>query len=332
MDELNNQDWTHFLKQFPNVHLLQTTPWGEVKEEFGWRVSRVSVGQIGAQILFKPLVLGFSWAYIAKGPVGKPDEGFWSLIADICKKHRAVFLKIEPDLEQERQNPQIQFFPINSAQKSIHTIQPRRTLIVNLEGSEEDILLRMKQKTRYNIRLSERKGVMVHSSEDVDRFFELLQITGQRDAFGIHSKEYYTKVFNAFVAKKLGKLLFAVYEGILLSAAMIFFHGKRSWYFYGASSNQHRNLMAPYAIQWEAIRWAKSKGCNQYDLWGVPDVDYDNLEAEFTDRSDGLWGVYRFKRGFGGKLTRSIGAWDVVYNPVLYYFYQQYVKNKNLDV
>ena len=332
MNELTNKDWSHFLEQFPSVHLLQTTSWGEVKEVFGWRVSRVSVGESGAQILFKPLLFGLSWAYIAKGPVGQPNENFWNSIADICKKHRAVFLKIEPDMEEERQYPQNKFLPINIAKKSIHTIQPSRTLIVDLEGSDDDILLRMKQKTRYNIRLAKRKGINVHSSQDVNRFYELLKITGQRDEFGIHSKEYYKMVYNAFVEKELGKLFFAEYEGILLSAAMVFFHGKRSWYLYGASSNQHRNLMAPYAIQWAAIRWAKSKGCNQYDLWGVPDVDYEKLEAEFTNRSDGLWGVYRFKRGFGGKLTRSSGAWDIVYNPVLYYFYQQYVKNRKLDV
>lgn len=332
MNELSRKDWGRFINQFPDVHLLQTTPWGDVKEESGWSVSRVNVGNSGAQILFKPLIFGFCWAYIAKGPVGQPNDEFWKLVAEICKKRRTVFLKIEPDFEEEIKFPHMKFLPENSAKKSIHSIQPRRTLIVDLAGSEDDILMQMKPKTRYNIRLAERKGVKVYSSQDVNRFYGLLQITGQRDEFGIHSGAYYRNVYNAFIAKDLGILLFAEYEGILLSAAMVFFNGKRSWYLYGASSNQHRNLMAPYAIQWEAIRWSRVKGCNQYDLWGVPDEEHVKLEAEFLNRSDGLWGVYRFKRGFGGKLIRSIGAWDVVYNPVLYYFYLQYVKNKKLDV
>ena len=84
--------------------------------------------------------------------------------------------------------------------------------------------------------------------------------------------------------------------------------------------------MAPYAVQWEAIRWARSKGCRQYDLWGVPDKDIEHLETEFMNRSDGLWGVYRFKRGFGGTLKRTVGSWDIVFNPVLYSFYLQWVK------
>jgi peptidoglycan pentaglycine glycine transferase (the first glycine) len=106
---------------------------------------------------------------------------------------------------------------------------------------------------------------------------------------------------------------------------MIFARGKRAWYFYGASSKEHREWMPTYLLQWEAMRWARTRGCIEYDLCGVPDFDEEILEGEFTKRSDGLWGVYRFKRGFGGKLRRAMGAWDRPYKPIFYYFYRWWV-------
>ena len=107
---------------------------------------------------------------------------------------------------------------------------------------------------------------------------------------------------------------------------MVFSASKRAWYFYGASDNQKRHLMPTYLLQWEAMLWAKKKGCTHYDLWGVPDQDEDYLENHFNDRQDGLWGVYRFKRGFGGTLTRSVGAFDRVYQRSLYVLYRLYIR------
>jgi lipid II:glycine glycyltransferase (peptidoglycan interpeptide bridge formation enzyme) len=119
-------------------------------------------------------------------------------------------------------------------------------------------------------------------------------------------------------------LLLAEYKQKLLAALMTFRHGNDAYYFYGASSSSHRNLMPAYLLQWEAIQWAKGYHCKSYDLWGIPDAPPSRLEAEFTQRTDGLWGVYRFKRGFGGQIIRSIGAFDYVYNPQLYKVYRFY--------
>jgi lipid II:glycine glycyltransferase (peptidoglycan interpeptide bridge formation enzyme) len=104
--------------------------------------------------------------------------------------------------------------------------------------------------------------------------------------------------------------------------------GKRATYLYGASSNTHRDAMPTYLIQWEAMRWARAQGCTEYDLWGVPDASPQTLEAEFTERSEGLWGVYRFKRGFGGELRRSAGPWDRVYNRPLYNLYRWWASRR----
>ncbi len=111
---------------------------------------------------------------------------------------------------------------------------------------------------------------------------------------------------------------------------MVFAYGSRAWYFYGASTNQHRHRMPTYLLQWEAMRWARDQGCTEYDLWGVPDEDEHTLEDQFAERSDGLWGVYRFKRGFGGNLRRALGPWDRVYQPVLYTFYRWWVERRQL--
>jgi lipid II:glycine glycyltransferase (peptidoglycan interpeptide bridge formation enzyme) len=187
----------------------------------------------------------------------------------------------------------------------------------------------MKQKTRYNIRLAARKGITVRpgSEGDLPAFYELMQVTAERDDFAIHSRAYYEAAHRLFahssdgIGAARGRLLLAEYEGRLLAGVMVMALGKTACYMYGASASELRELMPTYLLQWEAMLWARDQGCREYDLWGVPDEDEAALEARFQERHDGLWGVYRFKRGFGGRLVRSIGAWDLVYAPVRYRVY-----------
>ena len=192
--------------------------------------------------------------------------------------------------------------------------------MVDLSGSEDQILGRMKQKTRYNIRLARKKNVVVRTSGNLEIFSSLMQVTGERDQFGVHGRAYYQKAYDLFNPHADCELFVAEYNHQPLGGVMVFSRGERAWYFYGASDNTHRNRMPNYLLQWEAMRWARDRGCTQYDLWGVPDADFDTLEREFTTRSDNLWGVYRFKRGFGGELYRSEGPWDQVYHPLVYRF------------
>jgi lipid II:glycine glycyltransferase (peptidoglycan interpeptide bridge formation enzyme) len=137
----------------------------------------------------------------------------------------------------------------------------------------------------------------------------------------VHSKEYYQRAYELFHPKGTCELLVAEYDGKPLASLMVFANAERAWYVYGASNDQERNRMPTYLLQWEAIRWAKARGCEEYDLWGVPDENEETLEANFESRHDGLWGVYRFKRGFGGQLKRAAQALDIVYMPLLYKFY-----------
>jgi len=329
MQLLTPQAWDLFIENHPEAHILQTSPWGELKAAFGWTPRYVQHDGLGALVLFRRLPLRKSVAYIPRGPVGDGDWGhFWPLLDNLCQEEGAVFLRVEPHIWEptaddftHRQLPG--FRPTDQ------TIQPPRTILIDLHGDENDILMAMKAKTRYNIRLSERKDVVVRQSDDIASFHRMMLTTGDRDAFGVHSLDYYQSAFELFAPRDACILLMAEYQSQPLAGLMAFSHGDTTWYFYGASTDQERNRMPTYLLQWEAIRWAKEKGCLVYDLWGVPDYPENELEATFTDRSDGLWGVYRFKRGFGGELRRTIGTWDRVYQPLLYKFYQLWSSHRS---
>jgi peptidoglycan pentaglycine glycine transferase (the first glycine) len=336
MPEIDANHWMKFLENHPEAHLLQTTPWGDLKAGFGWEPVRVATtpsrstqAGSGAQILFRKLPLGFSIAYIPKGPLfsrsGDLTSQWDCLLPEIdaaCKKRRAIFLKVEPD-RWEAAGETVE--PPPGFSQSEHAIQPNRTLVVDLTGDDQSVMARMKQKTRYNIKLALKKGVVIHPSADMNTFHKLMQTTSQRDGFGVHSLKYYQRAYDLFHPRGACELFMADFQGEPLAAVMVFIHGKRAWYFYGASASDHRERMPNYLLQWEAMRWARLRGCLQYDLWGVPDEDETTLENQFLNRADGLWGVYRFKRGFGGHLCRSVGPWDRVYFPLLYNAYRRWI-------
>jgi lipid II:glycine glycyltransferase (peptidoglycan interpeptide bridge formation enzyme) len=344
MTEISTQEWEEFVSHHSNVHVLQSPQWGGFKASFDWHVTHVRIGEVGAQILFRRLPFGISFAYIPKGPVPSKLEGperpsrgsstsndfkhwdqLWPEVDEICRSRRVVFLKVEPDLWEEVGLSSGQVMP-KGFRLSSHSIQPPRTLVVDLQAPEDQILGHMKQKTRYNIRLSLRKGVIVRPSSDIETFYQMMHATAERVEFEIHNLEYFRQAYERFHPYGMCELLFAEYEDEPLAALMVFSNGRRAWYFYGASTNVQRNRMPTYVLQWEAMKWARAQGCTEYDLWGVPDTDQGTLEAQFTKRRDGLWGVYRFKRGFGGELRRALGPWDRVYNPLFYTFYRFMVR------
>ncbi len=304
------------------AHLLQMEAWGRLKSAHGWSYEIAASDTARALVLFRPLPLGFSLAYIPMGPTGD-WFGLLPELDALCRKHRAIALKVEPDVAD---SPAASLrLEQHGFLRSPQTIQPPRTLLIDLDTSEEEILARMAQKTRYNIRLAGRKGVVVRPSQDIGMFTRMIRETGERNEFGVHSPDYYHQAYDLFHPSGHCELLAAGYEGQPLAALMVFKAGKRAWYLYGASSNEHRNRMPTYLLQWEAIRWARNHGCDTYDLWGIPDEEPDVLEDQFTNRDDGLWGVYRFKRGFGGRHYRAVGAWDRPYHPA-YRLYQLLMK------
>jgi lipid II:glycine glycyltransferase (peptidoglycan interpeptide bridge formation enzyme) len=172
----------------------------------------------------------------------------------------------------------------------------------------------MKPKSRYNIRLAEKRGVRVEPGTEAEMpvFYRLYAETGARDGFLIRRFPYYREVWETMLRGNLARVLFARVGTETIAALMLFFFSRRAWYFYGASSGKYRDSMPNHLLQWEAIRWAKGHGCREYDFWGAP----DHLAED-----EPMFGVYRFKSGFGGRFVERIAAHDFVVNPLLKYIY-----------
>ncbi|MCP4419946.1 MAG: aminoacyltransferase [Chloroflexi bacterium] len=330
-------EWDDFVANHPHGSILQTTNWARLKNRFGWTSHRVWLrreGKLvaGAQILYRSAAMGLlKMAYIPHGPLvdWEDEEQVAVLLNQIDQsvyERGAGILKMEPLLWQSEAMTAkwVAICQQHNLQPNSDTIQPPNTVLIDLRPSSPDILAAMKQKTRYNIRLAAKKGVTVRqgSLQDIPTFNKLMRQTGDRDQFGVHTPMYYHAAHEIFSPTNQVALFLAEYEERPLAGVMVFALGKTAAYLYGASSNEERQRMPTYAVQWAAIEWAKAQGCHWYDLWGVPDAPQAELEANFTQRHDGLWGVYRFKRGFGGQIQRTIGATDQVYNKFVYKLYQ----------
>ena len=176
MDHIDIEKWDACLNKHPDAHLLQTAAWGALKAGFGWEAEIVQNEDCGALVLFRKLPLGLRIAYIPKGPVGENWQSLWPAVDEVCRHKRAVFLKVEPDaLEDEQQALETAFGGFEADAKPI---QPRQTVLISLEGDEEEWIARMKQKTRYNIRLAKRKDVQISETDDLSVFQSLMDATG----------------------------------------------------------------------------------------------------------------------------------------------------------
>lgn len=339
--------WDQFVSTHPAAHLLQTHAWGELKSQFEWRHTLVTLPdgqggiQAGALLLYRRAA-GLKLAYAPKGPLVDWQDRpvvmalLRRLHAD-CQRQGASLLKIEPDLPDTPTNRAL--LQSYGFRPSPQSIQPRSTTIINIAGPEEAIMQRMKSKWRYNIRLAERKGVTVRVMErgDLPAFHRLMRVTGQRDGFAVHSDLYYQAAFNLLTPHHAVFLL-AEYQTQPLAAIVVGCSGQSAWYLWGASGDQERNRMPNHALQWAGIQWARTQGATRYDFWGIPDdlgqvavglrggdgsgvpVDELPVDLEAFPHHD-LWGVYRFKQGFGGQVVRFVGAWDLPINEFSYRLY-----------
>jgi peptidoglycan pentaglycine glycine transferase (the first glycine) len=335
-------EWDTIISSLPFSHILQSWAWGEFKSRYGWSVRHLvwnnSTGHpvAAAQILRRQLSSASrllpSVLYVPKGPLlDWRDEslrtrvlGDWQSLA---RRERAIFIKIDPDVPvaaglpgQEQTNPigtqLVSELEIRDWRLSRDQIQFRNTVTLDLRRSEAEILAGMKQKTRYNIRLAEKKGVRVRSSPgsaaDLDLLYRLYAETSVRDGFVIRSADYYRDAWGSFIQAGLAQPLIAEVEGKPVGALVLFKFARTAWYMYGMSREAHREKMPNHLLQWEAMRWAKAHGSETYDLWGAPDEFIEN---------DPMWGVWKFKEGFGGQVVRHVGAWDYAPSPLLYRLY-----------
>ncbi|MFP4322954.1 MAG: lipid II:glycine glycyltransferase FemX [Anaerolineales bacterium] len=320
--------WDAFVAAHPRGHLLQISAWGELKAAFGWQPARVALEDLntgalvaGAQMLLRRWPLG-KLAYVPFGPVvdwaqAEHIDVLMDALHRAAQAHGAGFTLFEPGFDV----PQATLRAAGLS-PSPHTIQPPNTILLTLDD-EAAILKRMNQGTRRNIRKAEKAGVTIREATraDLASFNAMLGATGDRQAFGVHAPEYYEKAYELFVPSGAAALLLASAEGEDLAGVFVFKCGTGAWYLYGASRDAQREKRAAFGVQWAGVQWALAHGCRTYDMVGVPDAAPATLEDEFETRSDGLWGVYRFKRGWGGAVRRTVGAWYAGYTPLAYTAY-----------
>jgi lipid II:glycine glycyltransferase (peptidoglycan interpeptide bridge formation enzyme) len=270
-------------------------------------------------------------------------------LQSFAKKQGAIFLKMDPDVVLGTGVPETGGDVIDNGGQAVMSelkqrgwvyssdqIQFKNTVQVDLNLSEEELLARMKPKTRYNVRLSEKKGVSlrVGAKKDFPLLYKMYAETSIRDGFVIRDEGYYKTVWEIFMTGEqssienrkssmpLAEPLIAEVNNEPIAAIFVFYFAERAYYVYGMSRDVHREKMPTYLLQWDAMKRAKAKGCNIYDLWGAPDV---------FDESDSMWGVYRFKEGLGGKVIRTLGAWDFAPHLLWYKLYSEIIP-RLLDV
>jgi lipid II:glycine glycyltransferase (peptidoglycan interpeptide bridge formation enzyme) len=323
----DGRKWNALLRALPVHHVLQSWEWGEFKARHGWTAERFAFQRgtdvvAAAQMLTRrarPLPVSIS--YVPKGPaLDYADRPLRRAVLDALaaggRQRGAIFVKIDPDVvlgtgvpgaDDEAPDLLGQEVAADLRERqwrfSPEQIQFRNTVQLDLTQSEDALLAAMKQKTRYNVRLSGRKGVRVRAGEDVELLFRLYTETAARDQFAIRPLAYYRDAWGSFLEAGLARALIAECEGEPSAALILFCFGERVWYMYGASLDIHRDRMPNHRLQWEAMRWAKAEGYTVYDMWGAPDL---------FEESDQMWGVWRFKSGFGGRVVRHIGAWDKI--------------------
>ena len=320
---MDSARWNGILATLPCCHVLQTWEWGQFKSRWGWTpryfVDEDQGGVHAAALILRRTIspLKLSILYVPKGPAldyanaALADRVLRELVA-LARRERALFIKIDPDLNQADRS----ILRDRGWRYSAEQIQFRNTMLINLTRSEDELLAAMKPKTRYNVRLAQKKGVTVRSGElaDLDLLYRLYAATSQRDGFIIRPIAYYRDAWGSFIRSGLAQPLIAEVEEEPVAGLILFHFADRAWYMYGMSSNLHRDKMPNQLLQWEALRWAKAHGCTIYDLWGAPDE---------LNESDPMWGVYKFKEGLGAEFASHVGAHDFVVSRPGYWFYTQ---------
>ncbi len=354
--------WNELIASLPAPHLLQTWEWAQVKTKYGWEAmpfvwaegdKAVAAAMIlKRRIPVRGMAARSSVLYAPKGPLlDWSNQALVERVLDdlqaFAKRQGAIFLKIDPDVRLGTGIPGRPGESLDNGGQAVMSalkrrgwrfsrdqVQFRNTVLLDLSASEEQMLARMKQKTRYNVRLAEKKGVVVRvgNLDDLPTLYKMYAETSVRDGFVIRDQAYYQTVWQTFMQTPIphpkskienrksslpcAEPLIAEVDGQPVAALMLFWFAGRAYYLYGMSRDAHREKMPTYLLQWEAMRRAKAAGCSVYDLWGAPEV---------FDESDSMWGVYRFKEGLGGEVLRTLGAWDYTPNPLLYRLYSEII-------
>lgn len=319
--------WDEVLRTLPAPHLLQSWAWGEFKSRWGWSAERwllrdaAGSPRAAVQVLMRRIRrLPSCVLYAPKGPIAADDDAFdaaLALLEQRARARRAIWVKMDGDpsaagdrgaLDRRRALLAARGWRYSPAQ-----VQFRNTMHTDLRQSDDALLAAMKPKTRYNVRLAEKRGVRVRvitpiGDADARLLYAMYDETARRDGFIIREPGYYFDVWRSLNAAAF----VAEHEGQALAGLVLLCFGDRAWYFYGMSRSVGREHMPNYLLQWVAMRWARDQGCTLYDWWGAPDK---------LDESDAMWGVYRFKEGFGARFVEGHGAWDYAPSSLAYAAY-----------
>lgn len=322
------REYEAFLSRHPRGHLLQSYEWGKVKSQWinEFVIVRGENGEIKASlsILIRRMpVLPLAFLYAPRGPVcDLHDEASLRALTEgakeIARRYKAITLKLDTDTSIEdtayAQTMEKLGWRLNNKYSNLEGVQARFVFRVDIGGkTPEQIMAGFHSKTRYNIRVAQRHGVTVRvgTREDIPAFFALMQETGRRDGFVIRPLSYFYKLFDCLGAHQ--RLFIASVDGEDVAGAMAGAYGSKCLYLYGASANEHRQKMPAYLVQWEMMQYAREMGCSIYDLRGVPGV---------VEEDNPIYGLYRFKKGFGGDLCEFIGELDMVYKPFWFWAFK----------
>lgn len=329
-DEDSKKEYKKFLEEHERCNFQQSLEWAEIKKP-NWKPEVILAEDTEGNIIgslcvwIRKMPIFGNVMYSSRGPICDiHDISVMKQLTDgakeLAKKYKALALRIEPDIEKEDQPfrdivTNLGYKIKDDAKDFKDEIQPRFVFRLNIKDkTEEEVMAGFHQKWRYNIRLAGKKGVEVKEGtrEDLKDFHKIMIETGKRDGFITRPLEYFEKMYDNLAPNHM-KLLMAYYEGKPISGVIPIFYGNKTWYLYGASSNQHRNLMPNYLLQWEMIKMAIARHDDIYDFRGVSGV---------VDENHPQYGLYRFKKGFGATFTEFIGEIYIPFKPIRYALYK----------
>jgi len=321
LTEQDRRFWNEFTAASPAADVLQSYEWGELKETFGWIPHRLLFEQGGepvaaASVLERPFrAFRRSLFYCSRGPV--LDYSNRDLLVsvleglrDYCRRQGGFLLKLDPAVELPGGQPVADTLTSLGFRRLVDEggfggTQPRCVMKLDLTPSPDELLAACKSKTRYNIRLASRKGVTVRDNctpAEVDTFYDLLQVTTERDRFTVRPRAYFHRLWELLEPAGFARLALAYYEDEPIAGALVTRFGDTCCYLYGASANRHRNRMPNHLVQWHLIQWARAQGCRVYDFRGV---------SPHPEADDHLAGLNRFKAGFGARFVEYVGEFDL---------------------
>ncbi len=301
--------------------VLQLKAFIETKARHGWQAKYFMLGDTAVSVVARRIPgLGELW-YVPNGPDVTDVAGLKAFAAAANQlDHPPFVIKIDPEIRKGAITPsqfkKMGYLPARNLQYNVSTI------IIDLRPTEEEILAAFKQKTRYNIRLAAKKGVTVAAvptdQRSMETMYHLYGTTTRRAGVYLRSKSYFFDYWSRYAKSGHGQMFFASYGGQVLAGAFIFYLGERALYKDGGSIREHTAVQAPYALQWEIMRWLKARGVTSYDMHGTPPPD------RIDDPTHPQAGLARFKTGFNSEISEFIGTYDLPINQVAYDRWRKY--------